>query len=54
MHLTLAVAAQEAASHIGAADKEEVRAVDHALEDAFESPHPQRESLEKLLSLKVR
>lgn len=45
---------QEAASHVQASDKEEIRAVEDALEDAFESPRPEHESLEKLISLKVR
>lgn len=44
---------QEAASHVSTAEKEEVRAVEHALEDVFESPRPRHDTLEKLISLKV-
>lgn len=50
--LSAAIDLKEAASHVQAADKAEMRAVEHALEDIFESAHPRRESLEKLISLK--
>lgn len=50
--LSAAIDLKEAASHVSTAEKEEVRAVEHALEDVFESPRPRHDTLEKLISLK--